>query len=118
MCAARIAATVLLCFALPACGMFEKRKETTEAPKHIPPHLANQPDTPAPLPSGPVAMAQPYPIASPDSLYREEAQRDYQMRQLAGTAANNLSWENGTVTTNKKFVDGSYTSTGSPAGPR
>jgi hypothetical protein len=82
------AAGVLFCLVLPACGVFDKQKETTDTPKRVPPHLASPPGTPAPLPGGTVAMAEPYPVASSETAVRQPT---------IGTL-DNLSWENGKTT--------------------
>ncbi len=105
---ARIAVAVLCCLALPACGMFEKRKETTEAPRRVPPHLAAPAGTPAPLPSGAVAKVEPYPVAKTEKVLRGDAAvREIQTRQPAGGSVNSLSWEDGKTTVKTKYPDGS-----------
>src|SRR6266542_1338428 len=105
---ARIAAAGVLCFALSACGVFEKRKESTEAPRRVPPHLATPAGTPAPLPSGPVAKVDAYPVAETEKVFRgDTAVREIQPRQPAGGSVNSLSWKDGKMTVKTKYPDGS-----------
>lgn len=104
----RTAAGVLLCLALPACELSEKRTEPTESPRRVPPHLANPGGTPAPLPSGPVAKIDPYPVGSTEKVFRGEAAvREMQARQPTGGSVNSLSWEDGKMTVKTKYPDGS-----------
>jgi hypothetical protein len=61
---ARIAAAGALCCLLPACGVFEKRKDHPETPHRVPPHLAAPAGTPAPLPTG-LTLNSPVPAPDP-----------------------------------------------------
>jgi hypothetical protein len=109
-------AGVLFCLVLPACGTFNKHKETTDTPKRVPPHLQTESGTPG-TSSAPKQLDGgsyvPPPVAGTPTgvvLKGEDAVREMQSRQLRGGAVNNLNWENGKMTVNSKFDDGSIMS--------